>query len=286
MTLAKLIQAGAPALSALVMAAAANAADLYSGGGYKDAPPPIYIPAPMWTGLYFGAHAGADWSSLQTGQNVWNDGHVNSGHKHDTLAAFGGNNLNSTGAFGGGQIGYNYQISSFVLGLEADLGAMGNTSQNAYSLAALNGSSGALSKAATIALKSEGGLYGDVTGRVGLAWGPALFYAKGGFAWLNDSLKASSQIVDATVTPAAIATASRSQNAILDGWTVGGGLEYMLGSNWTMKAEYLHFDFNNANQTWAFDANNTWRVTGKDLNVDTVKLGFNYLINSGPAPLK
>ena len=53
-----------------------------------------------------------------------------------------------------------------------------------------------------------------------------------------------------------------------------------------MKVEYLHFEFNNVNETWAFDANNTWRLTDKNLNVDSVKLAVNYLLNRGYSPLK
>jgi hypothetical protein len=60
MTLAKFIRASAVTVGALAVATQVNAADLYSGGGLKDAP--VYAPAPMWTGFYFGAHLGADWS--------------------------------------------------------------------------------------------------------------------------------------------------------------------------------------------------------------------------------
>ena len=74
MTLTKFIRASAVTVGALAVATQVNAADLYSGGGLKDAP--VYAPAPMWTGFYFGAHLGADWSSIQTGRNVWDDGYT------------------------------------------------------------------------------------------------------------------------------------------------------------------------------------------------------------------
>ena len=284
MTLTKFVRVSAATVGALAVATQVNAADLYSGGGFKDAP--VYAPAPMWTGFYFGAHLGADWANLKTGRNVWNDGYVNGSAVADTSALFGGNNLTSTGAFGGGQLGYNWQISNFVLGLEVDLGGVGNNSERTYNLTALDGTNGRIDKAGAIAIKSEGGFYGDVTGRLGYTFGPAMLYAKGGFAWLDTSFKTSAQIVDGTVSPAAVTTASRSHDVTLDGWTVGGGFEYMLNPNWTMKIEYLHFDFNNASDSWAFDANNTWRLADKNLNVDSVKLGFNYLLNQSYSPLK
>ena len=46
--------------------------------------------------------------------------------------------------------------------------------------------------------EAQGGFYGDVTGRLGWTWGPALIYAKGGFAWLNADLKMREFVFDST----------------------------------------------------------------------------------------
>ena len=34
-----------------------------------------------------------------------------------------------------------------------------------------------------------------------------------------------------------------TNNKGLDGWTVGGGIEYMWSPSWSVKVEYLFFDF-------------------------------------------
>ncbi len=107
---------------------------------------------------------------------------------------------------------------------------------------------------------------------LGYTWGPALLYAKGGYAWLDTTFKASAQIVDGANSPAAVSTASH--DAMLDGWTVGGGMEYMLSSNWTIKVEYLHFEYNSLH------------FPGSNMNVDTAKLGFNYLLGRNDALLE
>ena len=53
----------AATVAALVGAAgAASAADIYPGG-LKEAP---YVPPPLWTGFYIGAHVGGAWADLQT----------------------------------------------------------------------------------------------------------------------------------------------------------------------------------------------------------------------------
>ena len=86
----------------LVAAGAASAADLPSRKGPIAAP--VYMPpAFTWTGFYVGANAGYGWGNVNTngfGQVSDLDGFV-----------------------GGGQIGYNYQMGQFVVGLEADLQA-------------------------------------------------------------------------------------------------------------------------------------------------------------------
>ena len=139
--------------------------------------------------------------------------------------------------------------------------------------------------AMALRVKAEGGFYGDVTGRLGYTWGPGLIYAKGGFAWLQESvhMSAAGTDIDLPVSswwPPDTWSASHTFNDTLTGWTVGGGVEYMLNPNWTMKVEYLHFDFADSN-TW-----NDIQFTHGDLTIDTVKLGFNYLLGHGYAPLK
>ena len=60
---------------------------------------------------------------------------------------------------------------------------------------------------------------GSVTGRAGYTWGPGLIYAKGGYAW-RDNPNIGVSVGGAPVT---FATDGNHR----DGWTVGGGLEYM-----------------------------------------------------------
>lgn len=135
---------------------------------------------------------------------------------------------NDSGFVGGGQIGYNYQVGALVLGIESDIGVVSMSDLN-------DGNSSMLI---------------DVTGRLGFAAGPALFYAKGGWAYLD------------------VANG-------LDGWTVGGGIEYKFSQNWSVKAEYQHFDFADLNG-----------VSGLDLTANVGKVGINYHFANSYVPLK
>ena len=65
-------------------------------------------------------------------------------------------------------------------------------------------------------MQQSGGLYGDLTGRLGYAFGPALVYAKGGFAFFDGEAKVT------------IAGDTSTATNTFTGWTLGGGLEYAL----------------------------------------------------------
>ena len=96
---------------------------------------------------------------------------------------------------------------------------------------------------------------GSVTGRLGYTWGPALLYVKGGYGWAD----------------------TRFSNGFAgdggrDGYTVGGGLEYLFTQNWSGKIEYQYYDFGNVNYFGVRDFRN---------DEHTVKVGLNYRFNWG-----
>ena len=65
-----------------------------------------------------------------------------------------------------------------------------------------------------------------------------------------------------------------------DGYTVGGGIEYMFAPNWSAKVEYQYYNFGSAN----FTAPAALIPTGSFTTDDNVfKVGVNYRINwAGP----
>lgn len=241
---------GTVALAALGLATSANAADL-------GAKAPIYTKAPMmaavynWTGFYVGAHIGGAWSHT----NV-ND--VNS------YAAGGVTTVDTTGVFGGAQLGYNMQMNNFLIGIEGDIGYMG-----------IGGTSLLTGSVSGTRVGLNGAVYGDITARLGLTFDRLLVYAKGGWAIMGDPTAFS------TVTGS---FSSRSSKSSVNGWTVGGGAEYAFSHNWTAKAEYQYFNFANADYT-VFNAVNTPFLFNQDLTIHTVKVGINYKFG-GPVVAK
>ena len=145
--------------------------------------------------------------------------------------------------------------------------------------------------------KEDGGFAGDVTGRLGYTWGNWMLYAKGGFAWFDPNKSASAIVLGTGANvgkPIGIITGFHDNNS-LTGWTLGGGVEWLLNPKWSVKIEYLHYDFGTNDSfsntlfcttAGACAAFGTWRTFDKDLTVDRVKLGINYHLTSGYVPLK
>ena len=204
----------------LVAAGAASAADLPSRKGPVAAP--VYMPpAFSWTGFYVGANAGYGWGNVNL--NGW------------------ANNIgNLDGFVGGGQIGYNYQMGQFVLGLEADLQGADLSSGN--NLGLLN-------------VKTD--YFGTVRARVGVAFDRFMPYITGGWAYGN--VKSS--------IPAIGFSSDRSHTG---GFAVGGGLEYAVTNNIIAGVEYLYVDLGEKNILGA----NT--KVGTDFSVVRARLSYKF----------
>ena len=175
--------------------------------------------------------------------------------------AFGDSNslVGDSGRFMGGvQGGADYQFNTnWVLGIEAQ-----------YSWAGSN-NNGAVFPLGTVVNSTSDSL-GSVTGRLGYTWGPAMLYGKGGYAWRdNGGLTVSSNVVNPAFTVSGHDT---------NGYTVGGGLEYLFSTNWSGKIEYQYYNFGNTTFT-----SGPADITGRSFNSDlhTVKAGLNYRFGWG-----
>jgi outer membrane immunogenic protein len=169
----------------LGLATGALAADLPS----RRAPAPIIAAVPLftWTGFYVGVNAGYGWNT--------NDSITVGGVRFD---------LDDEGGFiGGGQVGYNYQIGSFVVGLEGDIQYADFGGSDRFDF----DGDGVFDDDF-----NRSDWFGTVRARAGVAFDRALVYATGGFAFADDAT----------------------------GWTVGGGLEYAFTNNLSAKVEGLY----------------------------------------------
>ena len=162
-------------------------------------------------------------------------GHIGGAFRDTNNNVLLGNNNNNDGRFiGGGQVGYDYQFAqSWVAGIEANYSFVDTRSNIFFDNRGL----------------------GSVTGRLGYTWGPTLLYAKGGYAWADTRR----------------AFGFNGTNG-RDGYTVGGGLEYLFAQNWSAKVEYQYYDFGNVNVIAP--------IAGRFRDDEhTIKVGVNYRFN-------
>jgi outer membrane immunogenic protein len=113
-------------------------------------------------------------------------------------------------------------------------------------------------------------LLSTVRGRVGYAFDRALFYGTGGFA-MGDYSTTRTQ-TSGTFMSAAAGTAETFSKLRL-GWTAGGGIEYALGDNWTVRAEYLFVGLQPL--TYTFPLANIRQATPNEY-VQVVRAGLNF----------
>jgi outer membrane immunogenic protein len=193
---------------------------------YSKAPPAVVSPAYNWSGFYIGAMGGFGWGSGDS---------------------------EGSGGFGGGTVGYNWQLpgSQFVFGVEVD--AAGASIKDSFT----EDQGGLL-----VTLDSKINAFGSVTGRAGFAMDAALLYAKGGYAWANNK---------ATLSAAGFPeTFSDSQSH--SGFTIGGGLEYMFTPNWSAKGEYMYTSLGSE----AYNFGGPPLVDSGTIDFHTIKVGVNY----------
>jgi outer membrane immunogenic protein len=243
------------ALISVAIAGPAFAADLPAAPYHKAPPPPPAVY--NWTGLYFGGHIGGIWAD-ETSTNATT-----------TPLALAGTQVSTTndGFLGGGQIGLNYQLGIWVIGVEADASwTNASTTVNTVS---------ALAPAFTIGATSDINWFSTVTGRLGFASGNVLFYAKGGVAWMNVDYTGSVLVTGTNVVFAGPVTISDTRT----GWTAGAGIEWGFWNNWSAKLEYDFLDF--GSERYVFNIGGVATTADIDTQAHVVKAGLNYRFNWG-----
>ena len=223
------------ATAALAIAAStAHAADL--PGRYSPAPAYNALPVFTWTGFYAGLNAGYGWN---VGDSRYYDPAFRNGKR-------------SGGFVGGAQAGYNYQFGMFVGGLETDLqyAAVGNKGAS-YGTTYYPGDSD--------------GFFGTIRARAGVAFDRALVYGTGGFAYGGGDNKNGCYA-------GTLVYCGNDDSAT--GWTLGGGVEYGVTNNVTVKVEGLYVNLDRAGDDSLFQTgiyNNR-----DDLELGVVRGGLNY----------
>jgi outer membrane immunogenic protein len=223
--------------------------------------PSTLTSVPSWTGLYAGLNAGYAFGVTQGAANYgWaNPALEGPGVSPNDSIPFAlansapGQGVNQGGFIGGGQVGYNYQYGQkIVFGFETDMqgaGIRGTGNANGVGQWA-DGTSGAFVNNNII----QAGIdwLGTARGRIGYLITPTFqVYGTGGIAYgnafLNTFANSSAVYADGVALGSAwdyygTTTSYASKSQLLVGYSVGGGGEWMVFNNWSLKAEAIYYN--------------------------------------------
>jgi outer membrane immunogenic protein len=222
------------AIGLVAFATAASAADLKMPVKALPPPPPPF----SWNGFYIGGEFGGAWAN---------------GTVTDSLFGLSASTSHE-GWLAGGVVGYNFQTAnSVVFGIEGDfdwtsISATGN---------------GVLTPLGLLQASAKTDWVSSLAGRIGFAADKALFYIKGGGAWVQNTASISN------LTNGASVSASNSNT----GWLFGGGIEWAFTTNWSAKFEYDYISL----RSWSWNSVLFPAETfTANRNISEFKVGLNY----------
>jgi outer membrane immunogenic protein len=213
------------AVAASALATAASAADMPvpAGPAYY---PPVYRPVIYdWTGIYGGVNLGA--GLLQDQITTTTTTALEPAGTQTKLSPFS--------VVGGAQAGFNYQIQQVVVGAEGT-----------FTWSNISGTQVTPSLIPTVSEMSISTprWYATATGKIGFAANDFLYYVKGGAAWMGVN---NTQTVSAGVGN----ISSQTIGSTRSGFTVGGGIEFGMTENLSVRLEYDFLDFGTKTYTFA-----------------------------------
>ncbi len=205
---------------------------------------PNWDATPDWSGPYVGVYGSATMANDQdderlrfdrnldgnfgdpvtttAGADAFSPGSCDGAPKTGAFA--GGCDDDADGSEGGGRVGWDFQFGSFVVGAVAEYSGFAGAEDSVTSYSTTPA-------AYTFERKLDN--LAAVRGRLGYAYGPALFYGTAGAA----SGEMTNQFYSSNTQNSFTARVNDDQ---ADGYQAGGGVEYMLAPHLSVTGEYLY----------------------------------------------
>ena len=227
---------------------------------------------PRWAGAYIGGHAGmgfGNWpAAIGSSESCSGAGCFAGEFSHTSTHPM---NYHALGGVAGGQAGYLWQVGRFAFGPEIDISIANIGSKKTEAVQMVGGGiTFATNSTSEASLK----WLSSLRGRVGIAAGDWLFFGTGGLA------VAGLDIEQTTLFP----EISRSEIAV--GYAAGGGLQYAVGPQLSVRAEYLYYGFPEKTVQSQFQTDNIGfgaRSNGTTVTVrpstNVVKVGVDWRLN-------
>ena len=242
--------------SAAVAVAAFASVGIAQADGMPSKGRVVYEKPSDWSGFYFGAHSGWQWSSM--------DGSVGT-----TPLGFGDHDSPVVG----GQIGLQHQFGNFVLGIE---GTLTVAYQDDHA------STACPNPAFTCAMRFDDVI--TIGPRLGWAMGKWMPYLTGGYA---------SAAFDQKISLNTASSNPYGDRERHSGWYIGGGVDMAVAHGWTIGLEYRHYEFDEATYaptrtvaaTGLLDLSQPANRVDATSDIVTLRASWKFG-RSAPAPLK
>jgi len=201
------------------------------------APSPRPVPAPAssaydWKGFYFGVSVGYAWGNADTRIEPLPTAAIFVNLKPQTLSP------DPTGMLGGAQFGYNWQRGHIVFGAEVDANAAGIDGKVVQSPIIQNNGTPFPGPGNNITISQHTDALFTFRPRVGFAYRRLLAFGTGGLA-----LGHVGETANTDFHPLGTEQYSAQLSQTKVGWAAGGGAEFGLFQHWSVKGEWLHYDF-------------------------------------------
>jgi outer membrane immunogenic protein len=188
----------------------------------------------QWTGFYVGGNVGYGVAGLTD---------------NAPLAV----TTNMTGMIGGVQAGYNHQIDSLVLGVEADIQASGQSASYTRNLPIVG----------DLTVNQRIPYFGTIRARAGYAFQCGCVMAYGTIGWAYGAYQPSVSAFGITLS----GDYTRSALAL------GAGVEWMVARNWSAKLETLYLDTGDIGSATSFPVIGQVHMRVRDA---IARIGLNY----------
>jgi outer membrane immunogenic protein len=226
----------------------------------------------MWTGPYIGANIGGNWgnSSPRLSAAPGNGGVViPPGDVNEILGTPVITNSSSAGFAIGGELGYNYQVGHFVLGIETDGGSWDIRQTRNHTFQSTQLINPPVFFTLSQSVKTD--WQWTLRPRIGYAWGPWLGYITGGLG-----------VTEATVTTGYSDTrsppnvAARTFSSTRTGGVVGVGGAWMFAPGWSAKLEYLYSSYGRASESLPVGNGFAVITSSSSVNGNVMRTGIDY----------
>jgi len=237
--------------SVIVATAALGSAGVASADGYERKGKVVYERPSDWSGVYFGLSSGYQWSSIGVSNPAFPPGFT---ADHDSYLI-------------GAHLGLQHQFGNIVVGVEGNWESSFRNNTGNFTCFA-PGPQLTPGGLGNCGLRMDDVL--SVGPRLGWAAGHWMPYVTGGYA------SAAYHFYGRTI---ATNTLNEEAKTRLQGWYIGGGVEWMVSPGWTAGIEYRHYDFNDAT-TAAFTPGGAFLELARfDASMDTVMARVSWKFN-------